>query len=222
MVMAKDSLEIKRKVVQKYLDGNLLPYTKIYLRTLEHHFSTIGLVGMNECCLNFLGLSICDKEGQEFSIRVLKHMAEKIKDFQESTGHIYNLEATPAEGTSFRLAKIDRKLYPEIICAGEDNPYYTNSTQLPVGYTSDLFEALDMQAPLQQLYTGGTVFHAFIGERIEDPELVASVVKRMAENYRIPYFTLTPSFSICPVHGYIPGEHFECPLEKDGAVAKEA
>ena len=215
MVMAKDSLEIKRKVVQKYLDGNLLPYTKIYLRTLEHHFSTIGLVGMNECCLNFLGLSICDKEGQEFSIRVLKHMAEKIKDFQESTGHIYNLEATPAEGTSFRLAKIDRKLYPEIICAGEDNPYYTNSTQLPVGYTSDLFEALDMQAPLQQLYTGGTVFHAFIGERIEDPELVASLVKRIAENYRIPYFTLTPSFSICPVHGYIPGEHASCPLEKE-------
>ncbi len=215
MVMAKDSLEIKRKVVQKYLDGNLLPYTKIYLRTLEHHFSTIGLVGMNECCLNFLGLSICDKEGQDFAVRVLKHMAEKIKDFQESTGHIYNLEATPAEGTSFRLAKIDRKLYPEIICAGEDNPYYTNSTQLPVGYTNDLFEALDMQAPLQQLYTGGTVFHAFIGERIEDPELVASLVKRIAENYRIPYFTLTPSFSICPVHGYIPGEHSSCPLEKD-------
>ena len=215
MVMAKDSLEIKRKVVQKYLDGNLLPYTKIYLRTLEHHFSTIGLVGMNECCLNFLGASICDREGQEFSERVLKHMAEKIKDFQESTGHIYNLEATPAEGTSFRLAKIDRKLYPEIVCAGEDTPYYTNSTQLPVGYTNDLFEALDLQAPLQQIYTGGTVFHSFIGERIEDAALVASLVKRIAENYRIPYFTLTPSFSICPVHGYIPGEHVSCPLEQE-------
>ena len=213
MRMAMDSLEIKRKVVQKHLEGDLLPYTKTYLPNLEHHFSTIGLVGMNECCLNFLGCSICDPEGAEFAREVLVHMAEKIKDFQEETGHIYNLEATPAEGTSFRLAKLDRKRYPEIICAGTDNPYYTNSTQLPVGYTSDLFEALDKQAPLQKLYTGGTVFHAFIGERIDDPGLVASLVKRIATNYRIPYFTLTPSFSICPVHGYIPGEHAECPLE---------
>ena len=213
MRMAMESLEIKRKVVQKHLEGDLLPYTKTYLPNLEHHFSTIGLVGMNECCLNFLGCSICDPEGAEFSREVLVHMAEKIKDFQEETGHIYNLEATPAEGTSFRLARLDRKRYPEIICAGTDNPYYTNSTQLPVGYTSDLFEALDLQAPLQQLYTGDTVFHAFIGERIEDPGLVASLVKRIATNYRIPYFTLTPSFSICPVHGYIPGEHTECPLE---------
>ena len=213
MRMAMESLEIKRKVVQKHLEGDLLPYTKTYLPNLEHHFSTIGLVGMNECCLNFLGCSICDPEGAEFSREVLVHMAEKIKDFQEETGHIYNLEATPAEGTSFRLARLDRKRYPEIICAGTDNPYYTKSTQLPVGYTSDLFEALDLQAPLQQLYTGGTVFHAFIGERIDDPGLVASLVKRIATNYRIPYFTLTPSFSICPVHGYIPGEHTECPLE---------
>ena len=213
MRMAMESLEIKRKVVQKHLEGDLLPYTKTYLPNLEHHFSTIGLVGMNECCLNFLGCSICAPEGAEFSREVLVHMAEKIKDFQEETGHIYNLEATPAEGTSFRLARLDRKRYPEIICAGTDNPYYTNSTQLPVGYTSDLFEALDLQAPLQQLYTGGTVFHAFIGERIDDPGLVASLVKRIATNYRIPYFTLTPSFSICPVHGYIPGEHTECPLE---------
>lgn len=153
MRMAMESLEIKRKVVQKHLEGDLLPYTKTYLPNLEHHFSTIGLVGMNECCLNFLGCSICDPEGAEFSREVLVHMAEKIKDFQEETGHIYNLEATPAEGTSFRLARLDRKRYPEIICAGTDNPYYTNSTQLPVGYTSDLFEALDLQAPLQQLYT---------------------------------------------------------------------
>ncbi len=211
--MAKESLEIKRKVVQKHLESDLLPYTKTYLPSMEHHFSTIGLVGMNECCLNFLGCSICDPDGAEFSREVLLHMAEKIKDFQEETGHIYNLEATPAEGTSFRLARLDRRRYPEIICAGTDNPYYTNSTQLPVGYTDDLFEALDMQAPLQQLYTGGTVFHAFIGERIDDPELVASLVKRVATNYRIPYFTLTPSFSICPVHGYVPGEHAECPLE---------
>ncbi len=213
MELAKESLEIKRKVVNKYLEGDLLPYTKTYLANLEHHFGTIGLVGMNECCLNFLGCSIADPEGAEFARRTLVHMAEKIKDFQVSSGHIYNLEATPAEGTSFRLARIDRKLYPEIICAGTEQPYYTNSTQLPVGYTDDLFEALDMQAPLQQLYTGGTVFHAFIGERIDDPEQVASLVKRIATNYRIPYFTLTPSFSICPVHGYIPGEHENCPLE---------
>ena len=215
MDLAKESLEIKRKVVAKHLKGELLPYTQVYLPSLDHHFSTIGLVGMNEACLNFLGCSICDPEGREFALRVLHHMKDKITEMQEETGHIYNLEATPAEGTSFRLAKIDRKNYPDIICAGDSNPYYTNSTQLPVGYTSDLFESLDLQAPLQKEYTGGTVFHAFIGERIDDPDLVASLVKRIATNYRIPYFTLTPSFSICPVHGYIPGEHKCCPLAKD-------
>ncbi len=212
--LAGESLEIKRKVVQKHLEGDLLPYTKTYLPTLEHHFSTIGLVGMNEACLNFLGCSICDEEGRSFAIRVLDHMKAKIQDLQESTGHIYNLEATPAEGTSFRLARLDRKHYPEIICSGDTTPYYTNSTQLPVGYTDDLFEALDLQAPLQSRYTGGTVFHAFIGERLTDPKLTASLVKRIATNYRIPYFTLTPTFSICPVHGYIPGEHESCPLEQ--------
>ena len=213
MNLAGESLEIKRKVVQKHLDGDLLPYTKTYLPSLEHHFSTIGLVGMNEACLNFLGCSICDREGMDFALRVLTFMKKKIRELQEATGHIYNLEATPAEGTSFRLARLDRKRFPEIICAGDANPYYTNSTQLPVGYTSDLFEALDLQEPLQKEYTGGTVFHAFIGERIDDPALVASLVRKMATNYRIPYFTLTPSFSICPVHGYVPGEHTECPLE---------
>ncbi len=213
MNLAGESLEIKRKVVQKHLDGDLLPYTKTYLPSLEHHFSTIGLVGMNEACLNFLGCSICDREGMDFALRVLAFMKKKIRELQEATGHIYNLEATPAEGTSFRLARLDRKRFPEIICAGDANPYYTNSTQLPVGYTSDLFEALDLQEPLQKEYTGGTVFHAFIGERIDDPALVASLVRKMATNYRIPYFTLTPSFSICPVHGYVPGEHTECPLE---------
>jgi len=214
MRLAMESLEIKRKVVQRYLDADLLPYTKTYLGTLKNHFSTIGLVGMNEACLNFLGCSICDDEGREFAIKVLNHMKSKIQDFQEATGHIYNLEATPAEGTSFRLARIDRKKFPDIICAGDNDPYYTNSTQLPVGYTSDLFEALDMQAALQSIYTGGTVFHAFIGEKIDTPELVAQLVKRVATNYHIPYFTLTPSFSICPVHGYIPGAHENCPLEK--------
>ena len=166
--LAGESLEIKRKVVQKHLEGDLLPYTKTYLPSLEHHFSTIGLVGMNEACLNFLGCSICDEEGRNFAVKVLDHMKAKIQDLQEATGHIYNLEATPAEGTSFRLARLDRKHYPEIICSGDTTPYYTNSTQLPVGYTDDLFEALDLQAPLQSRYTGGTVFHAFIGERIND------------------------------------------------------
>ncbi|QSH40798.1 ribonucleoside triphosphate reductase [Lentisphaerota bacterium ZTH] len=213
MTLGMESLEIKRKVVQRHLDGDLLPYTKTYLGTLKNHFSTIGLVGMNEACLNFLGCSICDQEGKEFAGRVLDFMRKRIQDFQEATDHIYNLEATPAEGTSFRLARLDRKRFPDIICAGDTNPYYTNSTQLPVGYTDDLFEALDLQEPLQSRYTGGTVFHAFIGEKIDDAQQVAAVVKRVAENYRIPYFTLTPSFSICPVHGYIPGEHQECPLE---------
>ncbi len=215
MNLAVESLEIKRKVVQKHLEGDLLPYSKTYLPTMDHHFSTIGLVGMNEACLNFLGASICDEEGRKFAFRVLEFMKTRIQDVQEKTGHIYNLEATPAEGTSFRLARLDRKRFPEIICAGDTDPYYTNSTQLPVGYTEDLFEALDLQAELQAQYTGGTVFHAFVGERIDDPELVASLVKRIATNYRLPYFTLTPSFSICPVHGYVRGEHHACPLEKN-------
>jgi len=213
MILAMESLETKRKVVQRYLQGDLLPYTKTYLPDLSNHFSTIGLVGMNEACLNFLGCSICDEEGNAFALKVLDFMRNKLQDFQETTGHIYNLEATPAEGTSFRLARLDRKRFQDIICAGDTNPYYTNSSQLPVGYTDDLFEALDLQDPLQAMYTGGTVFHGFIGERIEDPEQVAALVKRVASNYRLPYFTITPSFSICPVHGYIPGEHEECPLE---------
>lgn len=215
MDLAKESLEIKRKVVQRHLDADLLPYTQTYLGTLKNHFSTIGLVGMNEACLNFHGCSIADHEGAEFSKKVLDFMRDRISDFQEETGHIYNLEATPAEGTSYRLARLDRKKYPDIICAGDTNPYYTNSSQLPVGYTYDLFEALDMQEPMQSRYTGGTVFHSFMGERISDPEQTAALVKRIAENYQIPYFTITPSFSICPVHGYLPGEHGECPLEAE-------
>jgi ribonucleoside-triphosphate reductase len=222
MDLAKESLEIKRKIVQRHLEGDLLPYTKTYLGTLKNHFGTIGLVGLNEACLNFLGCSICDKEGEEFSIKVLDFMRDKISDFQEETGHIYNLEATPAEGTSFRLARLDRKKYPDIICAGDSNPYYTNSSQLPVGYTHDLFEALDLQEPLQSRYTGGTVFHSFMGERINDVKQVASLVKKIAENYKIPYFTITPSFSICPVHGYIPGEHKECPYEEGEVGSPES
>ncbi|MCF7888819.1 MAG: ribonucleoside triphosphate reductase, partial [Victivallales bacterium] len=165
MDLAKESLEIKRKAVQKYLDQDLLPYTKIYLHSLNNHFNTIGLVGMNESCLNFVGSSIVDKEGKEFAVKVLDFMRDRIADYQEDTGHIYNLEATPAEGTSFRLATIDKKKYPEIICAGDTNCYYTNSSQLPVGYTNDIFEALDIQEELQKKYTGGTVFHGFIGEK---------------------------------------------------------
>ncbi len=213
MRLGMESLEIKRKVVQRHLDGDLLPYTKTYLGTLKNHFSTIGLVGLNEACLNFLGCSICDKEGSDFALEVLDFMRGRIADFQQETGHIYNLEATPAEGTSFRLARIDRKKFPSIICAGDSNPYYTNSSQLPVGYTDDLFEAIDLQEPLQCKYTGGTVFHAFLGERIEDHKQVADLVKRVCYRSKMPYFTLTPSFSICPVHGYIPGAHGECPLE---------
>ena len=215
MDLAKESLEIKRKIVQRHLDGDLLPYTKTYLGTLKNHFSTIGLVGMNEACLNFLGCSIFDSEGMAFASRTLDFMRERIAAFQEETGHIYNLEATPAEGTSFRLARIDKKMFPDIICAGDSNPYYTNSTQLPVGYTDDLFEALDIQDPLQTKYNGGTVFHCFIGEKIDDEKQVAALVRRVAERYHLPYFTITPSFSICPVHGYIPGVHHECPLEAD-------
>ncbi len=217
MDLAKDSLETKRKVVERYLADDLLPYSKIYLgsRQLKNHFSTLGLVGLNEACLNFLGSSIADKEGADFSAEVLEFMRNRISDYQQQTGHIYNLEATPAEGTSYRLAKIDKKKYPDIICAGDSNPYYTNSSQLPVGYTDDLFEALDLQEPLQRKYTGGTVFHCFLGERIEDPDQVAALIKRIAENYRIPYFTLTPTFSVCPVHGYISGEHAECPYHTD-------
>lgn len=213
MDMGRDSLEIKRKVVQKYLDDDLLPYTKIYLTTLKNHFSTIGIVGMNEACLNFIGCSIADSKGREFAIKVLDFMRNRIADYQEETGHIYNLEATPAEGTSYRLARIDKKKHPEIICSGDVEYYYTNSSQLPVGYTDDIFEALDMQEELQQKYTGGTVFHGFIGERIDNYKQTALLVRKIAESYKIPYFTITPTFSICPVHGYIPGEHQECPFE---------
>jgi ribonucleoside-triphosphate reductase len=168
-----------------------------------------------------MGCSVADPQGKAFASRVLDFMRDRIADFQANSSHIYNLEATPAEGTSFRLARLDRKLYPDIICAGDSTPYYTNSSQLPVGYTDDLFEALDMQEALQAKYTGGTVFHGFIGERIDDPAQVATLVRRVAERYRIPYFTVTPSFSVCPVHGYVPGEHEECPLDCDGVDRSE-
>ncbi len=179
----------------------------------SNHFSTIGLIGMHECCLNHIGSGIETEEGREFSLRVLRHMREKVSYYQETSKEqvLYNLEATPGEGTSYSLARLDRKQYPDIIASGDEEPYYTNSTQLPVGHTDDIFEALNHQEPLQTSYTGGTVFHGFIGERIEDPEVCKRLVKKIASNFTLPYFTISPTFTICPIHGYIPGEHFECP-----------
>ncbi|MBT3324478.1 ribonucleoside triphosphate reductase [archaeon] len=213
MDMAQNSLEIKRKVVTRYMEYGLLPYTKRYLENLDHHFSTIGLIGMNECCLNFLKKDMLDDEGRDFAIEILDFMRSRLKQYQEDSGHIYNLEATPGEGTSYRLARIDKMKYPNIITAGTEEPYYTNSSQLPVNATDDIFEALDSQEELQCKYTGGTVFHCFIGEKIDSIEACKKLVKRIAHTYRIPYYTITPTFSICPEHGYIAGEHHECPYE---------
>jgi ribonucleoside-triphosphate reductase len=216
MILAKESLKIKRKVVAKLLESGLFPYTKRYLRTLDNHFNTIGLVGMNECAGNFLGrnATIARPEGRDFALSVLEFMRQKLADFQEETGELFNLEATPAESTSYRLAKHDKQRYPNIISAGTAEPYYTNSTQLPVMQTEDIFDALDLQEKLQAAYTGGTVFHAFLGEAIEDWRVCRDLVKTIAHNYRIPYFTISPTFSVCPVHGYLRGEHFFCPLCK--------
>ena len=202
------------KEFQRNMDQGLLPYTKRYLGNLNHHFSTIGLCGMNEACLNFLGKNIATAEGKELALKVLKLMRENLKEFQEETGHIFNLEATPAEGTSYRFAKHDRAKYPDIITAGtKDAPYYTNSSQLPVGYTEDVFEAMKMQDELQSMYSGGTVLHGFIGEQINDWKVVRDLVKKVATNFHLPYFSITPTFSVCPVHGYVSGKHFTCPYE---------
>jgi anaerobic ribonucleoside-triphosphate reductase len=217
MDLAAKSLSIKRKVITRLLKGGLFPYTRRYLRGLDGHFSTIGLVGMNECSRNFLGSDkdISTREGKAFILEVLTHMRERLQDYQEEYGDLYNLEATPAESTSYRLAKHDKERFADIITAGEGEPYYTNSSQLPVGYTDDIFEALDHQEELQIQYTGGTVFHAFLSEAVDDWRSCMSLVKSMATNYRIPYFTISPTFSVCPVHGYLKGEHFECPVCKD-------
>ncbi len=210
MNIAKTALEIKRKVVERNMKNGLLPYTRRYLGTFKNHFSTIGLVGMNEACINFLGRTIADPEGKAFALKILRFMRERLADFQEETGNLYNLEATPAEGTSYRLAKHDKKHFPDIITAGENEPYYTNSTNLPVNYTDDPFEALDHQKDLQALYTGGTVFHAFMPETPQ-PEAVKLFIRRACENYTIPYITVTPTFSVCQNHGYISGRVFQCP-----------
>ncbi len=215
MDVAARSLKIKRNVISKLLDEGLYPYTKRYLGTFNNHFSTIGLVGMNEACLNakWIKKDLTNAEAQEFTKNVLNHMRERLSDYQEKYGDLYNLEATPAESTSYRLAKHDVKRFPDIITASEkgETPYYTNSSHLPVGYTSDIFEALDIQDELQTLYTSGTVFHAFLGEKLPDWKSAATLVRKIAENYRLPYYTLSPTYSVCKTHGYIAGEKYICP-----------
>ena len=215
MNIAARSLKIKRNVITKLLDEGLYPYTKRYLGTFNNHFSTIGLVGMNEACLNakWLGVDLTHKEAQKFTQDVLNFMRNKLSDYQEEYGDLYNLEATPAESTSYRLAKHDKAKYPDIITASKNDnvPYYTNSSHLPVGYTEDIFEALDIQDELQTLYTSGTVFHAFLGQKLSDWKSAANLVRKIAENYRLPYFTLSPTYSICCEHGYIDGEIYKCP-----------
>ena len=220
MDIAKQSLEMKRKVIEKLLEGGLFPYTKRYLHHLNNHFSTTGICGMNESCLNFLGEDIVSPRGKAFAEKVLTYMRNRLADFQEETGSLFNLEATPAESTSYRLARHDKNQFPDIISSGDAEPYYTNSSQLPVAYTTDVFEALDHQESLQRKYTGGTVFHIFLGESIKDWESCRDLVKAVANNYRIPYFSISPTFSICPVHGYLEGEHFECPYCKREKQAK--
>ena len=215
MDIAARSLKIKRTVITKLLDEGLYPYTKRYLGTFNNHFSTIGLVGMNEAGLNakWLKKDMTHKETQEFTKEVLNHMRNRLSDYQEMYGDLYNLEATPAESTSFRLAKHDRKYYPDIICASDgETPYYTNSSHLPVSFTDDIFSALDIQDELQTLYTSGTVFHAFLGEKLPTWSAAASIVRKIAENYRLPYYTLSPTYSVCKEHGYIAGEKYACPM----------
>ncbi len=215
MDVAARSLKIKRDTITKYLDDGLYPYTKRYLGSFNNHFSTIGLVGMNETCLNakWLKKDLTTKEGQEFTKAVLNHMRERLSDYQEKYGDLFNLEATPAESTSYRLAKKDKELYPDIITASNDEtPYYTNSSHLPVGFTDDIFSALDIQDELQTLYTSGTVFHAFLGERLPDWKACAALVRKIAENYKLPYYTMSPTYSVCANHGYISGEVCKCPV----------
>ncbi|MCS7150099.1 MAG: ribonucleoside triphosphate reductase [Caldimicrobium sp.] len=221
MEISKTSLEIKRKVIEDFTEKGLYPYSKVYLQSIKeakgqywaNHFSTIGIVGMNEACLNFLEEPIYTEAGKEFALKVLHFMREKISEYQEVTGNLYNLEATPAEGTSYRLAKIDKKKFPRIISQGTpDVPYYTNSVHLPVYYSDDIFEILSHQDDLQVMFTGGTVVHLFVGEEITDRTVVRELVRAVVSRFRLPYFSITPTFSVCPVHGYIPGKHEICPF----------
>ncbi len=214
---ASISLEIKRKVLENFTDSNLYPYTKYYLTGMKqrygeywkNHFSTIGIVGMNEACVNLFARDIGTDEGRTFALKVADFIRDKLIDLQQKTGNNYNFEATPAEGTSYRMARIDKKVYSDIICANEEaykaghEPFYTNSSQLPVNYTDDIFEALDLQDDIQSKYTGGTVLHLFAGERVEDAEVIKHLVKKICLGYKMPYFTFSPTFSVCPGHGYI-------------------
>lgn len=225
MEIGKESLEIKRKVIEKYTEKGLYPYSAYYLRHIrnrygcywKNHFSTIGIHGMNECCLNFLGVPLYHPKGTDFAQKTMRYMKDVLTAFQEETGNIYNLEATPAESTSYRFALLDTQEYPEIVVANQEQykkgaePYYTNSTHLPVNYTDDLYAALSQQDPLQTQYTGGTVFHIFTGESKPSAEAVKSLIRKVTSRFRLPYITLSPSFSVCPSHGYRAGEHFSCP-----------
>jgi ribonucleoside-triphosphate reductase len=226
MQLAKTSLELKRKEVQRLIDTGLFPYTRRYLGTLRNHFSTIGVNGVNEMIRNFTldAHDITDEWGHAMAVRVLDHIRARMVQFQEETGHLYNLEATPAEGTTYRFAREDRKRYPDILQAGTTaEPYYTNSSQLPVGYTTDPFQALSEQEELQKKYTGGTVLHLYMGERVSSAEACKQLVKRSLESFRLPYITVTPTFSICPKHGYIAGEHQFCPIcDEEIAARKKA
>lgn len=226
MDLAKESLEIKRKIIERFSDDGLYPYSKFYLADIkarfgtfwQNHFNTIGINGMNEALLNLTGDNIATESGRAFAVEVLDMMRSKLMDYQNETNNLYNLEASPAEGAGFRFAKKDKEVYPDIIVGNESavreqgaDPYYTNSTHLPVGFTDDIFTALDLQDELQTKYTGGTVLHGFLGEKIHDPESAKKLVRKIAENYKLPYYTITPTFSICPKHGYLSGEHKFCP-----------
>jgi ribonucleoside-triphosphate reductase len=220
MDLAKESLELKRKTIENFISKGLYPYSRFYLQDIKkargeyyaNHFATIGLVGMNEALLNFIGENIASKKGRVFALEVMDFMRQRLVKYQEETGSIYNLEATPAESTAYRLALKDRERYPDIITVGSKKvPYYTNSTQLPVNFTSDIFEALELQDEIQCRYNGGTVLHIFVGEKVSDTKTLKNLIKKIFENYRLPYITFTPTFSICPIHGYVAGEHFFCP-----------
>ena len=225
MQLSIESLSIKRKVLEKFTEKNLYPYSMFYLREIKNgsglfwknHFSTIGIIGMNEACLNFMGENIASPNGQNFALKVMDFIRTGIAQIQEESGDIFNLEATPAEGTSFRLAMLDKNRYPDIIAANDGSvqngaaPYYTNSTQLPVNYTDDLFETLQLQDGLQTKYTGGTVLHIFLGEKVDDVDTIKGLIRKISGNYHLPYFTLTPTFSVCPSHGYLSGQQYKCP-----------
>jgi ribonucleoside-triphosphate reductase len=225
VLLSKESLSIKRKVLENFTEKGLYPYSKFYLRKIQectghywqHHFSTIGIIGMNEACLNFLSTDIGSQSGLSFSLRVMDFIRSKVADIQEETAAIFNLEATPAEGASYRLAMLDKKLLPGIICANENQfsegavPFYTNSTHLPVNYTDDIFKTLMLQDELQTKYTGGTVLHIYLGEQVEDISAIKTLIRKIVTRFRLPYFTLTPTFSVCPSHGYLSGRQELCP-----------